>query len=201
MILQLKITLLGTEEPVVWRRVLIDDESNFYELHVVIQAVFDWTDSHLWEFSPQMRSNLRIGTIPDPEDVLEGFAEFEEGLEDAEEVLVTTHLNKKGDKFRYLYDFGDSWDHLITLEKISEGELEIPVCLEGQGATPPEDCGGIPGYYHLQKILQDPSHQEYEYMWEWMGMEEGETWDPYEFSVEEANEGIAFYFEEEDEDE
>jgi len=59
---------------------------------------------------------------------------------------------KVGDAFTYEYDFGDSWDHTITVEAVSENDDRYPghpVCIAGENACPPEDCGGVPGYERL----------------------------------------------------
>jgi len=68
------------------------------------------------------------------------------------------------------YDFGDSWHHEILFEGIllKEKKVKYPVCLAGERACPPEDCGGIWGYESLLKILRDPKHEEYESMVEWL---------------------------------
>lgn len=89
---------------------------------------------------------------------------------------LKTKLNKliisKGQKFSYLYDFGDNWEHLLTVEKIlDENEAkDVPICLAGERACPPEDCGSIPGYYELQKIKKNKKHKYYkERIVEWLG--------------------------------
>jgi len=52
-------------------------------------------------------------------------------------------------KFIYEYDFGDSWEHEVLVEQVlpPDADFKHPVCLAGANASPPEDCGGIPGYY------------------------------------------------------
>ncbi|MDP5172224.1 MAG: plasmid pRiA4b ORF-3 family protein [Bacteroidia bacterium] len=198
MILQLKITLQGTEDPVVWRRVQLDSESNFFELHAIIQGIFGWENSHLWEFFPNTRGpvSVRIGFVPDEDDM--DMMDVDDEMEDSDLTPVGKYLKKKGDTFRYLYDFGDSWEHLITVEKVTEGELELPVCLEGVGASPLEDIGGVPGYYYMLEVIADPTHPEHSDFREWMGLDEGESWDKDFFSVEEANEVIKMMYSEED---
>jgi len=73
-------------------------------------------------------------------------------------------------KFTYIYDFGDYWEHEITVERIlsSNEELRHPVCIEGKRACPPEDCGGVHGYYELIQILKNPKHPEYRDHIEWL---------------------------------
>ncbi len=74
-------------------------------------------------------------------------------------------------KFHYEYDFGDGWAHTLLVEKIIPAK-ENPktfVCLAGKGRCPPEDCGGIWGYYDLLEILSDVKHPEHEERMEWIG--------------------------------
>jgi hypothetical protein len=68
----------------------------------------------------------------------------------------------------YTYDFGDSWEHEISLEKVIDNyEWNYPVCLEGEGNTPPEDVGGEPGFQNFLSILEDPNHPDHEFMKDW----------------------------------
>ena len=92
--------------------------------------------------------------------------------------LIALGLSMK-DKLEYLYDVGDGWEHVRTVEKVLEaGEHQTPVCLTGARSCPPEDCGGAWGDEHLLEILKDPTHEEYE---EW------KTWLPEDFDPEPCN--------------
>ena len=73
--------------------------------------------------------------------------------------------------FQYEYDFGDSWDHEVVVEEsvTSARGLKHAVCLTGENACPPEDCGGVYGYADLLQVLADPRHEEHEHMMEWAG--------------------------------
>lgn len=85
------------------------------------------------------------------------------------------------EKFIYIYDFGDDWIHEILVEKILPPgkEAKYPVCLAGKRACPPEDSGGVWGYAQMLEIVQDPKHEEYDSLMEWLGDEfDPETFDP-----------------------
>jgi len=93
---------------------------------------------------------------------------------------------KKAFVFPYEYDFGDSWDHQITVEDILEpstGATRKAECLGGARACPPEDCGGLGGYADLLKILKSPRHREHKSMKEWLGR----PFDSEFFDIEAAN--------------
>lgn len=85
----------------------------------------------------------------------------------------------------YEYDFGDSWMHEIKLEKIlpGGGTKKYPRLLGGEMACPPEDCGGIGGYYHLLEILANPKDEEHCDMLEWLGIKNPADFDPAAFSA------------------
>ena len=177
-IYQLKITLKRSK-PAIWRRVLIPGDFELDFVHGVIQCAMGWANTHLHDFYIQGEH------YGDPA------AGEELGFLDENEYRLQDVAGPK-EKFLYEYDFGDDWEHEVLVEKIvprKEGEF-YPACLEGKGACPPEDCGGIWGYYSLLKILQDksdPSHKQYR---AWMGYD----FDPEEFSVNAVNKELVNAF-------
>jgi hypothetical protein len=176
----LKVTLLGTMPPI-WRRLLAPADLTLAQLHDVLQAAMGWEDGHMHEFSVGQR---RIGR-PDPEDRLMGMP----SAENERTVRLSGILGRVGSKAIYTYDFGDSWKHSIVLEKRFpiDPNTPYPVCTDGQLACPPEDCGGIPGFYDLIEVLSDPKHERREEIMEWIGDE----FDPQAFSVDKVNRMLA----------
>ena len=175
-IYQLKITLLGTDPPI-WRRLLVPAEFTLAQLHHVLQVAMGWSDDHMHGFSVGKR---RIGPI-NPE------GQFMDDLEEEDERTVTVSdvLAKVGSKVTYTYDFGDDWDHVMVLEKRLpfDPNLTYPVCTDGQLACPPEDCGGVYGFYDLVEARADPNHSRHQEMFDWL---EGD-FDPQAFSVDNVN--------------
>ena len=104
-------------------------------------------------------------------------------------VRLSGILGRVGSKAIYTYDFGDSWEHRIVLEKRLpiDPNTPYPVCTDGQLACPPEDCGGISGFYDLLEVLSDPNHERREEIMEWIGDE----FDPQAFSVDKVNRMLA----------
>jgi hypothetical protein len=72
---------------------------------------------------------------------------------------------------KYEYDFGDGWEHEVTLATIRPRQkgLRYPRCLAGERACPPEDCGGVGGYEDLLAVMRDPTHEEYVSTLRWLG--------------------------------
>jgi hypothetical protein len=174
-IYQLKVTLLGTSPPI-WRRLLVPANITLAQLHDVLQTAMGWEDGHMHEFSVGQR---RIGR-PNPEDRLMGMP----AAESERTVRLSGILVRVGSKAIYTYDFGDSWEHSLVLEKRLpvDPTTAYPACTDGQLACPPEDCGGIPGFYDLVEALGDPAHERHEEMLDWIG-----EFDPQAFSVESVN--------------
>ena len=178
-VFQLKVTLLGTMPPI-WRRLLVPADLTLAQLHDVLQAAMGW-DDHMHEFSVGQRRIRR----PDPEDRLMGMP----SAENERTVRLSGILGRVGSKAIYTYDFGDSWEHSIVLEKrlpVDPNTL-YPVCTDAQLACPPEDCGGISGFYDLLEVLSDPNHERREEIMEWIGDE----FDPQAFSVDKVNRMLA----------
>lgn len=171
--ISLKITLNKTN-PSIWRTVLVPSSVTFFDLHHIIQISMGWKNSHLFEFQV---GDYKIGYI-DPNEAFEDTA-------DAGEVTVDLLLMKPGLTFTYLYDFGDYWQHRVEVEKISvkeEGEV-YPVCTEGELACPPEDCGGIHGFYENLAILKNKKHRDHASVKRWSGR----GYDPEKFNIEKVN--------------
>ncbi|HUE81592.1 MAG TPA: SEC-C metal-binding domain-containing protein [Pyrinomonadaceae bacterium] len=175
---QLKITLKGSDPPI-WRRIVVRSDMPLNHFHVVIQGVMGWTDSHLHQF---LAGDTYYGT-PDPK--MMGFGR--QILSEKRYTIADLAPAAKR-SFIYEYDFGDGWEHKIVVEKIlpPDPEFRHSICLDGANACPPEDCGGIGGYYGLLEILADPRNPEHESMKEWLGYD----LDPARFDVEIANGGL-----------
>ena len=177
-IYQVKITLRGVRPPI-WRRVQVRSDELLEHLHYVIQLSMGWTNSHLHSFRIQ---GMEYG-MPMPEFDFGG-----EQMRDEKTVKLSQLIPGEKFKFIYLYDFGDSWEHELLIEKVLEAEagVDYPICTKAKRACPPEDCGGIWGYHDFVEAVQDPEHPEHEEMLEWVGG----SFDPEEADPEEINEQL-----------
>ncbi|MBN1305664.1 MAG: plasmid pRiA4b ORF-3 family protein [Anaerolineales bacterium] len=179
-IYQLKVTLKGSKPPI-WRRLLVPENISLYELHAIIQIAMGWTNSHLHMF--------RIGEeiYGDPAD--DEYGDF--GTKDETRSRLKKIANAEKITFRYEYDFGDSWDHTILVEKIipAEKSTQYPVCIAGKRACPPEDVGGLWGYENFLQAIANPDHEEHDEYIEWVGGD----FDPEAFDLDEVNEVLPDY--------
>ena len=171
-IYQIKVTLRHIKPPI-RRRILVTADTKLGQLHLILQDVMGWTNSHLHAF----RIGLDNYGEPNPD--------FNDGMKNERNVRLDK-IAQEGSKLIYDYDFGDGWEHDLLIEKIvqTETDANYPLCLAGKRACPPEDCGGPPGYLNLLDILNDPKHEEYADMRAWINNEE---FDPEYFSVDDAN--------------
>lgn len=175
-VLQLKITLAGSKPPI-WRRVRVSESMCLRDLHTTIQITMGWHDEHLHEFE------FNGASLGDLEEDEVGGAQGDRGT-----TLRDLQLARPKTKFRYIYDFGDGWIHDVVVEAVEPADPneDYPVCIGGKLACPPEDCGGIGGYYNLLEAVSDPSHPDHADLSEWLGPD----FDPTAFDLEAVNNAL-----------
>ena len=173
---QIKVTLRGTRPPI-WRRLQVLSDATLLQLHRILQVAMGWTDSHLHQFR---QGSTYYGTR-DPELGMERQSERATRLDD---VLVNPR-----DRMVYEYDFGDGWEHDVVLEKIMPAVpgLRSPLALAGKGACPPEDVGGVGGFYHFLEALENSQHPDHADMVDWWG----EKFDPKLLDLDGINRTLA----------
>jgi hypothetical protein len=155
-IYQLRIDLVGTEPPV-WRRVLVPAGYTLDRVSRTIQLAFGWQGVHLHSFEIGGR---QFGE-PDPLGELE--------LQDELDVRLDS-VAAAGARFSYVYDFGDWWEHEITVENVvpAHPDDRHPTCVAGDRAGPPEDVGGPEGYAEILAILSNPDRPDGTGVREWL---------------------------------
>jgi hypothetical protein len=170
---QLKIRLKGSRSPI-WRRIQVPGNVTLAALHPIILAAMGWHGGHLYAF---WVGQSQYGD-PDPDLY----------ILDARKLTLAGAVRKAGTRFSYDYDFGDDWDHQITVEKTlaAEAGISYPRCLTGRRACPPEDCGGIDSFSTLLEAIEDPGHPEHGYAQERLG-----HGDPAGFDLERINTRLA----------
>lgn len=137
------------------RTLMIPENYTFADLHRALQAVFDWKDYHMYEF---IIGQERISCEDDEDKPLL-----------ATNTILSKYL-KTGDEFLYLYDFGDGWEVSIHVDSINpDFDQPQPICTVCDGAAPPEDVGGVPGFIEFWGAYNDPKHPDHENVKEWVG--------------------------------
>ena len=158
----LKIELRAAPYPL-WRRIQVDTGVTLEQLHMIIQILFLWEDAHLHHF---IINEERY--IPEEDDD----GDLGLGIKDYTENVRLKDILKLAKQFMYEYDFGDSWIHDITFEKIVLEEKHFaPKCLGAAGEDPLEDIGGVGGFADfLETVKQKKLSKETKELLDWHGL-------------------------------
>ena len=164
---QFKVTLQDVK-PAVWRRIQTSVRYSFWDLHIAIQNAMGWNDTHLHEFRiphPTTGQVESIG-IPDDDDFMP-----EREVSHCRERSIADYFSPQNATARYVYDFGDDWNHDVVFEETIVGgeRIEHPVCVDGKGACPPEDCGGPHGYAEFLRAIKKPGSPRGSELLAWVG--------------------------------
>lgn len=170
--------VLADVEPLVRRVVEVPGEASLATLHEVIQGAMGWEHAHLHEFDI---AGQRYGW-PDPD--------WDTGTA-YESKAKLFRLLSVGQEAGYLYDFGDNWHHVLTVDAVAAAQpgVRYPRCVDGQGACPPEDVGGAFGYPEFVEALTDPTHPEHADRLEWWG---SERFDPHHFDLDATDRALEY---------
>ena len=185
-LLTLTIELRGSK-PRIWRRLSLPGDLTLHEVHPLFQAAMGWTNAHLHHFQPGTGRTYESSYFLTEFDIEEG----DEGTPETG-VRLDQVLRAPGDRLTYLYDFGDDWEHRVTLESVAPltPDNRKPACLAGAKACPPEDVGGVHGHQELAAWLRAgaPADQvpepfdDAEHAHDWLPVD----YDPDEFEAAEA---------------
>jgi hypothetical protein len=184
-ILQIKVFLSGERsfpDPGIYRTLQIPNDLDFYQLHCILQLAMGWTNSHCHEFRDLFRTNV----------VFNNMTHYQEQdmpqCIDSRSIKIKDYL-KENAFMIYVYDMGDYWLHGLFVEKVIsplEGQF-YPICIEGAGNCPPEDCGGVGGYFEMAAILKRKKGELYHQYVQWLG----EEYNSQAFHLEETNSRLA----------
>jgi Plasmid pRiA4b ORF-3-like protein len=149
-------------EPLIWRRVGVRTSMSLETLHGVIQAAMGWLNSHLWEIeAEEQKYGPRVPGEPD----------WNKRMQNAGAVTLSSLLARGVTELGYLYDMGDGWQHRVIIEKQrpSEAGVVYPQFLGGERRCPPEDCGGVPGYYEFLRNITSKQKAKRDHARVWYG--------------------------------
>ncbi|MDD3867950.1 MAG: plasmid pRiA4b ORF-3 family protein [Eubacteriales bacterium] len=148
------------------RRLIVPAQMRLTELHNVLQSVFGWSNSHLYDFTVinDKTQNALVRLVPYEDDLA-----YDDRAVLLDEHRLAEYLSEH-QSIVYTYDFGDNWEHVIQLDRvIQDHDGELPYLLEASGKTPPEDVGGVTGFADFRAIILNPEHPEYPEMKLWAG--------------------------------
>ena len=138
---QLKIMIKNSKPPI-WRRVIVPAGITFSQLSIILNKVMGWCGYHMFEFEFYHRELI---LMEDADEYAVGFGPHD--YMEASTTYIREFLEEEG-WFTYTYDLGDNWEHRVTVEKVMDDyAFDYPVVVKYKGDCPPEDCGGIWGYY------------------------------------------------------
>jgi hypothetical protein len=146
-LVRLKVTLLEVVPPI-WRRFQVPANFTLRRLHVVLQPVMGWKDSHPHQF----RVGSQLFGMP---------SEDSEGLKDSRWITLQELVSRGTRTFTYEYASGDGWQHEVRIEGLAEGDPanQRPLCLAGERSCPPETSGGPDGYIDILDARREPWDQ------------------------------------------
>jgi hypothetical protein len=172
-VFQIKMTLMSIDPPI-WRRIQMKD-CTLVDLHAFIQVTMGWEFEHLYRFIIGGVKYADMGMV------------VQDDAQDAYDTSLSDVLppQNRRPRFAYEYDFGDQWMHQLIVEERFPPEpgVKYPICVAGQRACPPEDCGGPWGYPDFVEAISNPDHREHDELLEWVGGE----FDPEGFDLESVN--------------
>ncbi|WP_448072602.1 plasmid pRiA4b ORF-3 family protein [Georgenia yuyongxinii] len=184
---RVRLDLLDARPPI-WRRLDLASNLRLDQVHTVIQVAMGWSDAHLHAFSAGGRPYM-----PDSYQFLNQYEieQDEPGIPESE-VRLDEVVMEPGDRLWYEYDFGDSWNHVLKLEKVLPRGANDPAatCLGGRRACPPEDCGGLAGYEGLLAFAEDPTLAPDWVKESWLHHFPDGYFDPAAFDVTEVNDAL-----------
>lgn len=186
--LHLRIKLNRTDLKI-WREIRVPSNLTLTALGEVLQDAMGWMHEHLFQFR---KGDVYFVDHEQLEDSF-GFGRFT--YKDMDKCTVDDLLTEKGKRVIFEYDFGDSWEHDLWYKGEREYEKEEKPTIsyvKGQGACPPEDCGGIWGYEDLLEIKKKKKRtkEERENL-EWYCMDG--NFDPEECDDEEIEEMMQYW--------
>lgn len=163
----LRVELLNIE-PLIWRRIVVSNQSTLLTLHNYLQWVLGWEDKHAHEFQVGEQVIAPVWWIDEMANDVDVSRYKDESRVSLSKVVAELGV---GGVFEYRYDMGDGWTHRLVIEtqpRATPG-LPLPRCVAGENACPPEDVGGPPGYAYFLECIADAKHEEHTAMLEWVG--------------------------------
>lgn len=190
---KLKIELNNTD-PKIYRTVIVPEKFTFHELHLVIQCVMNWNNSHLYQFN--LGAPYKSDSVTLPDNYSDGLFGRRHNQFNSTKTRIADFFNGQLKKVTYIYDFGDDWIHTIKPLAKPKEEVLLPICVKGENDAPIDDIGGLWGFYKILKIMDKKRKtQEDKDMLDWYGIEKDKNYhDLYGFNIDVANNKLSGVF-------
>jgi hypothetical protein len=171
----LRLTVVCCQPPI-WRQLQVRESMWLSRLHDSIQVAFDWFDYQTHAFN---LDDLRFGNPLKREELT---------IEDDRDVTLADLNLEQRERFTYGYHFGEGWQVDLKVEKIGpvEKKAVYPLCIGGERAGPPEDCGGIDAFHDMLACIKEPNTELGREWLEWLGPD----YDPEACDLKKINEGL-----------
>ena len=175
----------------IWRELKVPSNITLEVLSFLIIEAMGWENIHLHQFKKGDVYFKNTACINQDRELMP-FSRVT--VKDTNDFSLGQILMEKGDRMKYEYDFGDSWEHEIWVKGIREyasGETPDVIVVKGKGACPPEDCGGVWGYEDLLRIhAKKRRSKEDKERLQWYHLHYSE-FNPEEFNIEFAQEFVS----------
>lgn len=181
---QLKVVIKNSKPPI-WRRCIVPAGITFSQLAIILNEIMEWSGCHLFEFE-FYHMEVRINEDIDDSREKDSWTDYD--LLDASVTHIDSFMEHEA-WFTYTYDYGDNWQHRVTIEKILDDAENYPQVIKYKGKGPKEDCGGLASFYEYQKILEDEKHPDHEEISRWMW-----NWVNSDYDILAVNERLQKYF-------
>ncbi len=155
--LVLRVDLKEAGNPV-WRKIRVSSDVTLGQFHLLLQKAMGWWD--LYDHSFEQAGEFWGVSAEEDDSII---------YQDENETLLGTLLTEEDDLLHYRYDLPEGWHHTVRVDEVLEESDSAPVCLDGRGACPPEDCGGPEGFRLLLASLKPDAPVDLKEDFAWVG--------------------------------
>lgn len=148
--IRVKIELRDTD---ILRTIVVPENLTLEDFSDVIQYAVGWDGSHPWEFYQGKDVDWNCEVYEDEPKPRNPPWCHDQWHQAPCEHTIGEVLPAKGKRLYYVYDFGDTWEHVIYRMADPESDV-LPCCEKTSGTWGVDDVGGSWGLESLVKALQ-----------------------------------------------
>lgn len=182
---QLNVELM--DAPVkIFRKLLIPHDINMLQCHFLIQKAMGWKMQHLFKFINNRDTQPEFNiSCPSDMDIKE--------VKEADKIMLSELKSMLNTSFIYVYDFSNDWKHQISFEPLSANDKQLLeyaqqiMCIEAQGACPPENILGVWAYADFLSVINKTRTKKSKEYRNWLQMDPKTKYDANEVKMDEIN--------------